>query len=392
MDQRGKHANRPNRVPDDSKNYVREHINKFPRYVSHYRRNATPNRRYITAVSSLQELYRHYTSECGDSGKTPVSLSLYRYIFNTEFSISFRVPLHDTCKFCDKSIVANKESTEYKLHLAKAEAAKSTFKSDKEQAKCDDAPAVFTFDLQQALPTPMISTSVVFYLRQLWTFNLGIHLCDTDEAVMCVWPEHFASRGADEISSCLLKALPYLGNKKHLIFWTDSCSGQNKNFKMFAFWQTLVKSGLYDRIDHKFFVPGHSYMDSDRDFGLIEKKKKQRKYVYTHDDWAELIATTRVNKPFKVIKMSVMDFKSFDLIEKAYSKLKVTEDGTQLKVRNVSCVTSTKEHPDKLRVKYHYSEVSPTVKVNIKKKAKNRYQHKIFLLKVLVGGRLRKPK
>ena len=44
--------------------------------------------------------------------------------------------------------------------------------------------------------------------------------------------------------------------------------------------------------------------------------------------------------------MSAMGLKSFDLIEKEYSKLKVTEDGTQLKVRNVSCVTSTKEHPD----------------------------------------------
>ena len=92
---------------------------------------------------------------------------------------------------------------------------------------------------------------------------------------MCVWPEHVASRGADEIGRCLLKALPMmLGNKRKLIVWSDSCCGQNKNVKMMCLWLHMVESGILDEVVHKFFVPGHSMMDSDRDFDLIEKKKE----------------------------------------------------------------------------------------------------------------------
>ena len=45
--------------------------------------------------------------------------------------------------------------------------------------------------------------------------------------------------------------------------------GQNKNFKMYM----VVESGMLDEVVYKFFEPGHSMMDSDRDFGLIEKRK-----------------------------------------------------------------------------------------------------------------------
>ena len=89
-----------------------------------------------------------------------------------------------------------------------------------------------------------------------------------------------ASRGADEIGSCLLKALPMMsGNKRKLIVWSDSCSGQNKNFKMMCLWLHMVESGMLDEVVHKFFVLGHSMMDSDRDFGLIKKRKRATQHV-----------------------------------------------------------------------------------------------------------------
>ena len=45
-----------------------------------------------------------------------------------------------------------------------------------------------------------------------------------------------------EIGSCLLKALPtMLGTKRKLIVWSDSCNGQNKNFKMMCLWLHMVE-------------------------------------------------------------------------------------------------------------------------------------------------------
>ena len=58
---------------------------------------------------------------------------------------------------------------------------------------------MIAFDLQQALPTPMISTEVVFYMCQLWTYNMGIHEGYDSTATMVMWPENMTSRGADEI-------------------------------------------------------------------------------------------------------------------------------------------------------------------------------------------------
>lgn len=47
----------------------------------------------------------------------------------------------------------------------------------------------------------------MFYLRQLWVYNFGIHDCTNESAVMCMWNETIAGRGANEILSCLLEYL-----------------------------------------------------------------------------------------------------------------------------------------------------------------------------------------
>ena len=62
---------------------------------------------------------------------------------------------------------------------------------------------MITFDLQQNLPTPNLNHNDIFYLRQLWTYNFGIHDCVTEQGYMFMWHEALAKRGASEISSCL---------------------------------------------------------------------------------------------------------------------------------------------------------------------------------------------
>ena len=225
-------------------------------------------------------------------------------------------------------------------------------------AKAPDGPAVLIMDLQQALPTPHISTGKVFYSRQLWTYNFGIHWCNDDSAVMCVWPQFVASRGADEIGFCVLKAVQnkVAQDKRKLIIWSDCCPGQNKNFKMFCLWLYLVECERFDQIEHKFFVLGHSMMDSDRDLASSNKKKKRKTtFIYTHEFWEKLIRNTWVRKPFTVLSMQTNDMLDLPPIEKLFVKPKKLENGDDLALRKLSAVTVRRAYPGKLFVSYNFS-------------------------------------
>ena len=91
---------------------------------------------------------------------------------------------------------------------------------------------LLTFDLDQSLPTPVLTTNVVFYKRQLWTYNLGMHDGKTSTA-MHVWHEALASHGSNEVASCLLKHLNEINTEaSNLILYSNSCGGQNRNIGM----------------------------------------------------------------------------------------------------------------------------------------------------------------
>lgn len=370
-DRRGKHEKRPNKVDAVRRQSVFNHINSFPRYVSHYRRNNAPDRRYITAVGSLAALYREYLRYCGNAGITPVQEHLYRGIFYTKFNISFRVPQQDTCKVCDAAAVRGREAPsaeELRMHQERAEFAQNSFKEDKRRCRQPGSNiACMTMDLQQALPTPKIETSEVFYLRKLWTYNFGIHYCNDETAAMCVWPEFVAGRGADEIGSCLLQALNVerlAGENRHLIMWSDCCVGQNKNFKIACLWLYMVENQIFDTIEHKFFIPGHSMMDSDRDFGLIEQAKRKRRYIYTHHEWMDLIENARQRKKFKVQHMTSANMYDLSVIERLFDKTKRCVEGSAMRLRDISAIKVSRFQPNTVYVRYN-DDVNRWIRFNV---------------------------
>ena len=44
-------------------------------------------------------------------------------------------------------------------------------------------------------------------------------------------------------------------------------------------------------VEHKFPMPGHTFLPCDRDFGVIEKKKRETAAVYNPEGWLTLVAT-----------------------------------------------------------------------------------------------------
>ncbi len=144
----------------------------------------------------------------------------------------FRLGLQDQilCKTCDSLNCRIKDCTneemmsvlikEVDAHHGLAELGFQSLQNDTTLATASKI--VISFDLQQNLPVPFIQTGLVFYLRQLWVYNLGIHNVVNGNGYMCMWDESIAKRGSDEVASCLLNYLQTLRIKpKHLITYSD---------------------------------------------------------------------------------------------------------------------------------------------------------------------------
>ena len=57
----------------------------------------------------------------------------------------------------------------------------------------------------------------------------------------------------------------------------------------------MLLTGRFNIIEHKFPEPGHTYLDSDRDFGKVETAVKRRQNIYSVDEY-QTIMTGAFNK------------------------------------------------------------------------------------------------
>jgi len=300
-DGRGRHDTRPHRCSEESLSFVKEHIRRFPSESSHYSRACNMSRQYLSPELTIEKMYKLYQQWCLERRIKSVSSRLYRDIFNKSFNLGFGLPKSDTCSTCDAA-----GSTDVEAHKLRAEQAMSAMKEDRKVAAEHDNIAYITFDMQKTLPLPKLSTSVAFYLRQLWLYNVGIHLVTKSEkqAYFNIWTEDIAGRGSDEVGSTLLAFFDAAHiTASRLVAWSDSCSGQNKNFYILCIWQYLIGRRKFEIIDHKFPESGHSYMDSDRDFAQVEKLVRKRQNVYSVDDYHTILAQSQTKNPPQVTRV-----------------------------------------------------------------------------------------
>lgn len=320
-DSRGLAPPQNKRTPEELQD-VKNHILSFPSHESHYCRNRI-NKKFLSSDLSISRMYGLYKENRGN----PVCLTIYSQCFH-ELGLSFKKPKLDTCHKCDvfdaKIKVANDvESAELKAqkdkHLEMADYAYAKKNEDKLMAREDKNKACFAFDLQQCLPTPYLTTSVSFYKRQLWTFNLTVHDLATDMATCYMWDETIAARGANEIASCLYHLLLNLPDKiEEVTFYSDTCGGQNKNnIVSFMFLYVISQKLTLKKINHKFLISGHTHLECDVDHSVIERVKKRTTMKINHlTDWIQLVSHAKKTKPFNVFPMKKENFYNFSILGK----------------------------------------------------------------------------
>ncbi|CAG9761200.1 unnamed protein product [Ceutorhynchus assimilis] len=281
-DQRGLKQGGKNKLTDDRVQAVVNHINKIPKYSSHYRREQT-NAEYLPPGTTIQKMYDMYKEE--------------------EINPTAKEEIDHEC---------------------------------------------LSFDLEKTLPLPRIPTGIVFYKRQLWVYNAGIHSGKENRGYCYVCVEGSAGRGAQEIGSCLIKhvkAKVPIG-VKHLTLWCDSCGGQNRNIKLIL----MLKSILHgtetnlETVTIKYLCSGHSFLPNDTDFSDIESALKRQQRLYTPKEYIEVMRSCRRKTPLVVTQMQTEDFLGVMNVEKKITNRKITDDKEKinwLKIRAIKIDTAT---------------------------------------------------
>lgn len=346
-----------------------------------------------------------------------VKLWLYMKVFNTEFNLSFGMPRTDMCSKCDQLELSIRDvenvddqsrkdqlKTEKEMHLRKAQGAYDNLKYFKKKAAEDQEIDAYTFDFQQNLPVPCVTTSDLFYMQQLWTYNFGVHDLKTGDGIMHIWDESTAQRGSSEVCSCLENTiLSRHSQAQRLVLFSDGCSGQNKNKAMITFLASLCANPNkpYQRIDHFYLVRGHSNLPNDRDFALIETRKKGE-LPQVPKDYVKIIEDSRTVQPFKVVEVEGQKIKDFKVVgDKSMKQNLTSNDGEKVLIRSfmwfsygaseemdpVSGAEVLVEHENEIWCRYTHNNIESWKKVKLFKRgvkpekleAKQKYKSRICI-------------
>ena len=88
-DQRGRHTP-VNKTSDAVIGSIKEHIESFPKYTSHYSRKDNPNRHYLSSELTIAKMYYLYKDFCEEQDITPIaSQCIYRKTFNESYNLHF---------------------------------------------------------------------------------------------------------------------------------------------------------------------------------------------------------------------------------------------------------------------------------------------------------------
>lgn len=383
-DKRGKFPS-ANKTPVTSIQLVHSHIKSFPTMESHYVRKQS-RRKYLAQDLNITKMWHLYASECKTKGVNPVSQAKYRHIFCSEYNYSFFKPKKDQCSQCTKFSIKKAEGSvdeaieeTHKSHLRRKENSREQKSNDKTRAKTDKSVYAATFDLQAVLNTPCTMVGVLYYKRKLSCYNLSFYSLGDENGTCYLWDESQAGRGSCEIGTCLLTQINSITNThsavKEITFYSDTCGGQNRNkYVVSAYLYAISKANTLEVINHKFFEPGHSQMESDSMHAVIENTKKKT-VVYVPSQWHTIISLARRKKPYIVVPMKYTDVLNLKLFSQQFCpNMKVSTANVRVNWLKIVWIKVEKTSPGSVFLNETFDENTfMEIKVSSRTRSKNQF-------------------
>ena len=184
------------------------------------------------------------------------------------------------------------ETELYERHIMNKHEAYTALLIDSE----DPSKTVVSFDLQQILPFPKLSTTKqTFYKSRMVCYNLCLYVKSTKRGYRVSWSQVEGGRGSNEIATCLKYFVEnHLADSRHIVFYSDGCAGQNKNQAVVACLATMAHNspaGLV--IEIKYFKTGQSHMEVDSVHACIETRAEGTE-IGTPNDWISVFQSAKL--------------------------------------------------------------------------------------------------
>ena len=120
---------------------------------------------------------------------------------------------------------------------------------------------------------------------------------------------------------------------RHLIIFSDNAAGQNKNRVVFALLQELANSKC-DVVTINFPIPGHSFLPINRDFAILEKKRRKVDRAIAPSTWTIFIKEAKIAQPFELV-----------FVEKAFTDNLAPDHTTIVRVKDYKNALNPLFHP-----------------------------------------------
>jgi hypothetical protein len=203
-----------------------------------------------------------------------------------------------SCSVCDS----------YQIHKRRYTVARQTYNNDTAK-KWDDNHELYTVDMQKVLILPKTTIRYFFFVSRLVVFHETFaNLKPVGQNKCILWHEAITGRNNPDVSAYYNALIRLNDETKHVIFWADNCSAQNKNWVLFTGCIIFVNENCGpETITFKYFQPGHSFMKADSIHGQIGKKWNKTPEVLDYEDLEKLIKSS--NRFNNIVSLRSEDFK-----------------------------------------------------------------------------------